>query len=97
MKCEIFANVYLPAIRSILAKELLSKGFSKKDIADRLYLSKSAISLYLRNRRGLSFKELEENEKALEEIKKLVNTLSTRKLSKKELDEEFCKICKIIL
>ncbi len=97
MKCEIFANIYLPAIRSMLARELLSQGFSKKDIAERLHLSKSAISLYLRKKRGLSFKELEENEEVLEKIKRLANTLAERRLSKKELEEEFCRICKLIL
>lgn len=97
MRCEIFANIYLPAIRSILARELLSKGFSKKDIADRLYLSKSAISLYLRKKRGLSFKELEENAEALEKIKKLANTLAEKRLNKKELEGEFCSICRLIL
>lgn len=97
MRCEIFANVYLPAIRSMLARELLSKGFSKKDIAERLYLSKPAISLYLRRKRGISFRELEENEEVLGKIKSLANSLAEKRLSKEELEEEFCRICKLIL
>ena len=52
---EIETYYLIPAIRRELVRKMLSKGMSKKDIAEKLNLTKSAISQYLSGKRGKDF------------------------------------------
>ncbi|MBU0763173.1 MAG: helix-turn-helix domain-containing protein [Candidatus Altiarchaeota archaeon] len=52
LPCEDALWYTLPKIRADLAKELVSKGLSQKDVAEKLGVTPSAISQYLHKKRG---------------------------------------------
>jgi predicted transcriptional regulator len=96
MKCEAFVREYLPAIRSLLAKELTSKGLTQQEAADKLYLTQPAVAFYKGQTRGKKTKELSKIIGLKEKIEELAKSLMARPLEKKELEEEYCSFCKII-
>lgn len=53
--CEVIALQVLPSIRSELARILMERhGLSQREIAERLGLSKAAVSQYVSEKRGQS-------------------------------------------
>ncbi|MCD6274693.1 MAG: hypothetical protein J7J15_01550 [Candidatus Aenigmarchaeota archaeon] len=96
MKCEIFVNDYLPAIRAIIAKKLINFGFTQQEIADKLYLSQGAVALYKKQARGKKVKELEEKPEVKEKIEELSEKIISRDLKMEELEAEYCRICRFI-
>ena len=66
MKCELFVNNYLPAIRAIIANRLIGSGLTQQKTADKLYLTQGAIALYKKQARGKRIKYLDEKPEAKE-------------------------------
>jgi hypothetical protein len=50
--CEIVVQKVLPAIRSELARIMIEEGLPQQQVANRLGLSKAAISQYVSSKRG---------------------------------------------
>jgi len=65
LPCEHALWYVLPQIRAELARELVERGLSQKDAAEKLGLTPAAVSQYLHKKRGSSlpskFKKLIEN------------------------------------
>lgn len=95
MKCEFFVNDYLPTIRAILAKKLLSSGFTQQEAADKLYISQTAVAFYKKQIRGKKMEKINIPEVKLK-IDELGEKLSLQNTSKEELEKEYCKICNLI-
>jgi len=86
-------NVF-PAIRAMIALELQKNyNLNQSEIAKKLFVSQPAISQYIRQLRG--GKKIVENSEIRDAIKNL-SAMINKGLTKEQLDEEFCKICKII-
>jgi len=97
MRCEIFVNDYLPAIRAIIANKLINFGLTQQEIANKLYLSQGAVALYKKQVRGKKVRELERKPGVKEKIEELSEKIISRNLKMEELEVEYCKICKFIL
>ncbi|MFC1768576.1 transcriptional regulator [Nanoarchaeota archaeon] len=95
MPQEIEVWYIIPAVRKELVKALREKGLKQKDIANKLDLTESAVSQYLKEKRGSGVdfgkqleahikKEAEKiaNGKAnpMEVIQKIVSMLSVKKI-----------------
>jgi predicted transcriptional regulator len=94
--CEVAVKCLLPAVRSMLAKELMVKhGLKQTDVAKRLGVSQPAISLYRRKIRGKAI-DLENDAEVEELIEKLAAQLAKDGLSHTEFIQKFCEICKTI-
>lgn len=51
--CEIVVKLILPALRSVMVKELVEKyGMTQMDVADKLGITQAAVSFYLSEKRG---------------------------------------------
>ena len=50
--CEVIVWYVIPTIRAELAKELVKMGMSQKDISERLGITQSAVSQYIKDKRG---------------------------------------------
>lgn len=87
--CEMIVWTVLPCIRKKLAKNLLGKGLSQKEIAEKLGVSNAAISQYITDKRGGNVKLSDEID---EEIEKSANAI----LNGEDAVKEICRICKII-
>jgi len=89
--CEEVALKVLPMIRGELARELVDRGFSKKEVAEILGVTISAISQYTKGKRGVL-----KNESIKESIKKLADEIVEGKVSESDLGKKICEICSVI-
>lgn len=96
MKCEIFVNDYLPAIRAIIANKLINSGLTQQEAGNKLYLSQGAIALYKKRARGKRVKELEEMNEVKEQIEELAGKLISKNLKEEELEKEYLEIFDLI-
>jgi hypothetical protein len=96
MKCEKFVNNYLPAVRAMIANKMIGFGLTQQEIANKLYLSQGAIALYKKQARGKKVKEIEEKPGVKEKIEELAGKLISKDLNLKEVEAEYCEICRLI-
>ena len=89
---EIIVKTALPAIRSMIARNLTEKySLKQREIASLMYMTQAAVSYYLTHSRGKYIKYLEDTE-----INNMINKLSEKiyreRLSAKDLILEINKI-----
>ena len=94
--CETVAKEIIPAVRSMVAKELVERHkLTQKQAADKLGISQAAVSQYSRNLRGSKIDLLENDEFIKNEVELIANQL----ISEESPDFDVinaCKICKEI-
>ena len=97
--CEIIVSDVLPAMRAVLANELLKTyGLSQTQISKKMGITQPAISQYRRELRGQRAKVILSNEKIMNLVKKMAHDIALGKtgLDSKALHRKFCLICKKI-
>ena len=95
--CEIIVTTVLPAIRSMITKELLDTySLTQKEAAKLLGLTQPAISQYNRESRGFKIKLLEKQPEIMNMIDDLTKDIVSRKVNPREIQSKFCKICKAV-
>ena len=93
--CEVVTVSVLPAVRSIMTRELLTTyKMTQQDAADTLGLTQPAVSQYNKQSRGSRVKLLEKEKEVVEMIKKLTKEIVDKKINAKEVNQRFCEICK---
>ena len=93
LPCEIAVRSVIPAVRALIAKELMEEqGLSQDEVAEILGISQSAVSKYSRKVRGHAIKVDD-----IEEIRPLIDgmviLLLDRKRQSAELLQLFCQAC----
>ena len=83
--CELVVWYVLPAIRSELAKSLLSLGMKQKDVSQLMDITQPAVSQYITDKRGSGIKFNDE-----------VNELYSGEAKKSDIISKTCFICKQI-
>ena len=95
--CEIVAQIVLPNLRALIAKELMDEyNYTQQDAAKKLGLTQSAVSQYLRNLRGSQTKILEKDEKICKLIKNFAKELASGEMDSSKSLNSFCQLCKSI-
>lgn len=95
--CEVVVSSVLPSIRSLIAKELVfNYKLTQEEAAKYLGLTQPAISQYYRESRGLGVKLIEKSPKVMRMIKDLGKKVIDKKIDNREIQKEFCRICKEI-
>ncbi len=95
--CEVIVSSILPAIRSMITKELLTTyNLTQKEAADILGLTQPAISQYKRESRGFKVKLLERQSKVMSMIDSLTKEIVSGKLKPRDIQIKFCKICRSV-
>jgi predicted transcriptional regulator len=89
--CEVVVSDVLPAIRALIAKNLLEQGLTQKQISEKLGITQPAVSQYLKEIRGNM--RVIKNKKILEEIKKFSAEIAGGNLSGVQIHQRFCDIC----
>jgi len=93
--CEQAVLNILPAIRSLLARELLKTyGLTQQQAAKKLGTSQAAISQYMKQVRAYKVNTFEKNEPIMIEIKKLAETIS--KQDNYSLKDNLCDVCRLV-
>ncbi len=96
LPCEISVKCVLPAIRALIAKELMTKYKLKQAEAAKIIgVSQPAISLYRRQIRGRAI-NLENDAEILKLIQNLAASLAEGGLTHKDFIPMFCEICRTI-
>lgn len=89
--CEVMASKVIPRIRGELARELVARGHSKKEVAEILGVTIAAISQYTSRKRG---------DTSDEEIKKIVREIvddfEAGRISKDDLNVKLCFVCSTV-
>jgi predicted transcriptional regulator len=94
--CEIIVGEVLPALRAIIAKELMQLGLNQIQISKKLGITQPAVSQYMRELRGHHAKMLTSNEDVVEAVKVLAHEIATGDIEASELHMKICEICKTI-
>ena len=93
--CEVIVSTILPAIRSLITRELLKTyGLTQKQVAELLGLTQPAISQYNREYRGFNIQLLEKDPEIIEMIDVLTEKIYDGKLTPVQILSSFCNICK---
>jgi len=94
--CEVSVKSVVPAIKAIVAKELVeTHGLKQTQVAKILNISQSAVSKYVMEIRGHVI-SIEEAEKANPMINKMIELLLAGSYSREEFLSVFCRICVIV-
>ena len=90
--CELIVWYVLPTIRAELAKELIRLGLSQKETSERLGITQSAVSQYVKDKRG---KGIPVNKEVKKAIKKLAKDIKEDN-SYNDVIPGMCAICAIV-
>lgn len=94
--CEITVKSVVPAVKALIAKELVEKhGLKQDEVAELLGISQSAVSKYTRKVRGHVIK-IGEIQELGPSIQKMINLIVNGSYERAEFLEAFCQTCKII-
>lgn len=91
--CEIIVWYVIPAIRSQLAKDLLSFGMKQKEVSEIMDITQPAVSQYITDKRGSGIK-LRDEVKQL--VTKLAKDLADNVATKSDIVKRNCEICNMV-
>jgi len=93
--CELVVRYVLPAFRSLVAKELVSRyNFSQMAAAEKLGTTQATISYYLYSKRGdKRMRQLESIPSIQSAASEIALGIATKKLSLLDPMVTFCKLC----
>ncbi len=91
--CEIIVWYVIPAIRSQLAKDLLSFGMKQKEVSEIMDITQPAVSQYITDKRGSGIK-LRDEVKLL--VTKLAKDLADNVATKSDIVKRNCEICNMV-
>lgn len=74
---ELAARVAIPALRALVARNLVTKhGFSQRQAARKMGITQATVSNYIREKRGIQF-VIEETEEITKAVQGVANTLAS--------------------
>ncbi len=93
--CELVTKYVLPAVRSLIVRELVDRyGFSQVVAAKMLGITQATISHYLYSKRGEKYLEkMSSNEDIMRMAKELADGIANKSISDVELMTRLCDIC----
>ena len=96
LPCEVAAKSVVPAVRALIAKELMDEqGLKQDEVAEILGISQSAVSKYSRKVRGRALK-VEDVAEVRPFISGMVTVLLDQTTQRTELLSLFCQACIVI-
>lgn len=97
--CIIVVRYILPALRVLIAKELIEKhGLKRVRAAEKMGITPAAVTQYLKNVRGeTAVKMVESSDEAINTISKIANSLAKDEASVYDVLENMCRACRIIM
>jgi len=96
--CIIVVRYVLPALRALIARELIEKhGLSRVRAAEKMELTPAAITQYLKNVRGETAVQLvESSDEAVKIVSEMASNLAKDEASVYYVLQNICKICQIM-
>ena len=95
--CEVIASEILPAVRAMVARQLVEKhGVTQRRAADLLGISQPAVSQYKRDIRGFRAEILKSNPGLRSMAERIAEGLATGEIKGHQSTISFCELCKEI-
>ncbi|MBR9682167.1 MAG: helix-turn-helix domain-containing protein [Candidatus Aenigmarchaeota archaeon] len=95
--CEVIVQDILPALRALMAKELMSThNLTQQEVAKKLGISQAAVSQYRREMRGFKIKLLQKDKEIMDSVEKLATRIASEDVDTIGASDECCLICKSI-
>ncbi|MEM5804416.1 MAG: helix-turn-helix domain-containing protein [Candidatus Aenigmatarchaeota archaeon] len=95
--CEVVVQDVLPAIRALVAKELMEKyKLTQTDVAERLGVTQAAVSQYTRHLRGYKIKAMVKDSGVMKEVENLAKAVAKENIGAVAAMQEVCAICRLI-
>lgn len=95
--CEVVVTSVLPAIRSIITRDLIERHkLTQEEAADLLGLTQPAISQYRKEARGVKVRVLEKNQELMKMLDSLTIDILNRNINERSIGMKICNICKKI-
>jgi hypothetical protein len=91
--CEIIVQDILPALRALLAEQLMQQGLSQAEAAEKLGLTQAAVSQYQRKLRGSKARMLTMDRQIASEIRQLAAQIAANSDKISSL-RQACAICR---
>ncbi len=93
--CEVIVSSVLPALRAMIADELMrTYNLKQTEVSEKLGITQPAISQYRRELRGNRVKLLKSNKKIMNLVQSLSHDVANGKANAMKAHEKFCAICK---
>lgn len=96
LPCERVVNEVLPAVRSLIAKDLQEKGYSQTEIAELLHITQPAVSQYLNASRGKHIRQIEQDDAAARQLNDLIEAVTDRQ-SEEDLSRMLHDLCVTVI
>lgn len=96
--CIIVVKYLLPALRVLIAKELIEKhGLSRVRAAEKMELTPAAVTQYLKKVRGDAAVQLVEiSDEAVKIVSEMANDLAEGGASVYDMMQNICKTCQVM-
>lgn len=97
--CVVVVQYVLPAIRVLIAKELIEKhGLKRVRVAEKMGITPAAVTQYLKEIRGKrAIKIVESSGEAIKVVSKIADGLAKDEASVYDVMADICRACHIIL
>jgi len=93
--CETVAQYVLPAIRAIIARDLIEcHHMTQKEAAKKLGMTQPAVSQYGKHTRGTRAKVIETDSEISKMVTEISQSLAKGEINLDEATERVCDICK---
>ena len=93
--CEIAVKSVIPAMRAYVAKELTQTyKMRQNDVANRLGITQTAISKYVRDVRGQVVR-IDQTEEIRDMMNAIVSQAANEKIPRSQLTLKFCEACRM--
>jgi len=94
--CEVAVKCVLPVVRAMITKGLMTKhGLKQTDVATRLRISQSAVSLYSKKMRGYAI-DLESEEDIVALVDDMAASLASGRMLPKDFITSLCEVCRVV-
>lgn len=95
--CEIMALHIVPAIRALVARDLMERyGMTQKEAAKKLDMTQPGVSQYKKHLRGVKTNILENNSEINKIISRISGSLARNEMDHDGASSEICTICRYI-
>ena len=91
--CEQIVWDVLPSIRAAIAKELVKRGISQKEVSRMLGITPPAVSQYVSKKRGYNI-EFREDIRAA--IGRLADDMIEERVKGNDLVKKICEVCRML-
>jgi hypothetical protein len=90
--CELIVWYVIPTIRAELAKEMVKLGLSQKEVSEKLGITQSAVSQYMKDKRGQGIPVNKDVRKAIKKLAKDIVDGNTAR----DVIPGICAVCAIV-